>query len=111
MPLPIGLIASGALEFIAPHLPTIGRSILGLLPQNAATVVNSVVNAINKGMKIAGPVVDTLNTITNNVNAPGETKDISAAEAMAAIAELRTPGAYDKALANAKALLSEGNTP
>lgn len=106
MPIPFGLIASGAMEFLAPHLPTIGRAVLGLLPQNASVVVNNVVDAVRKGIAIAEPVIRTMDTITNNVNAPGETKDISAEEASAAVSELRRPGSYERALASAKALLN-----
>lgn len=102
MPLPA--LAAAALPMLLPYLPVIGKAALGLLPTNAAAVVGKVVDTVKTGVAIGAPI---LRTLDNVVQADATGNDISVAEMVAALAELKTPGVYEAELAKAKAAAAQ----
>ncbi len=91
---------AGAAGALLPYLPLFGKLALGLLPANAATVVGKVVDTVKQGIAITTPVLNTLDTVRG---AAAAGQDISLAEMDAALALLKTPGDYEKAMQEAKA--------
>ncbi len=69
-------------------------------------MVGQVVDTVRQGIGIATPVLNTLSAIRANADnaAPGTPgADITLAQMDAALADLKTPGEYEKALEEAKA--------
>lgn len=90
---------------LAPYLPVIGKFALGFLPTNATKVVDQVVTTVRQGIAIAQPVLNTLGAISANSTAaqPGtQGEDISLSQMDAALMALKTPGAYEDAMKEAK---------
>lgn len=93
-------IAGGVLSALIPYFPTIAKAALGFLSPNAQAVVGQIIETVKAGIGIASPILKTLENIQG---ADSAGKDITLAEMIAALSELKKPGSYEAALAAAKA--------